>query len=329
MQSLRRRVAILLEAHEHPDWASRLTDYFLVILILGSVAAFVLETVPAVRQAYGPQLRSFEMFSVIVFTVEYLLRVWSCPDFEDRRFLHPVRGRLRWMTSPLGLIDLIAILPFYLALLLPIQGQALLILRAVRLFRIFKLTRYSPALRVMQQVLVKESSTLTVAAVLLLVILVFASYGIYILEREIQPEVFGTIPDAMWWAIVSLTTVGYGDVIPQTVGGKIFAGLISLIGIGMVALPAGILASGFSKALSHRTRTYQDALDEALADGVLSKTEVGALRALRSELGISDDEAEQYLRAAEARATDESPHCPHCGGRLSAAQASKPPAPET
>ena len=145
--------------------------------------------------------------------------------------------------------------------------------------------------------------------------MVMASWGMYILERDVQPEVFGSIPAAMWWAVVTLTTVGYGDVIPVTGGGKIFAGMISLVGIGMMALPAGILAAGFTGEVHRRSRTYSRAVDTALADGALTEGDSRELEILREELGLSKEETMNTIIDARRKRSNLT-NCPHCGEEI-------------
>lgn len=320
MSTLRRRTAELLEAYRPDDKLGRAIDGFLIALIIANVFAIMLETVPALRERYTTFFVGFEIFSIAVFTVEYLARLWSCVEKPLDDDVSPRRSRLAWMASPLGLIDLLAIAPFYLLLLMPEQSaEALLMLRifrGLRLLRVFKLARYSPALGVMSSVIRKEGPVLVVAATLVVVILVFASWGIHLLERDVQPEVFGNIPRALWWSVVTLTTVGYGDVVPVTTGGKVFAGVISLLGIAMLALPAAIMASGFYRELHGRSKAYQRAVEMALANGHLSANEAEQLEVLREELGISSEEAINTLIGARHAQFREG-HCPHCGEPLS------------
>jgi voltage-gated potassium channel len=255
---------------------------------------------------------------VAVFTVEYLARLWSCVEKPLDDDVSPRQGRLRWVFSPLGLIDLLAILPFYLFLLLPASAESLLMLRifrGLRLLRIFKLTRYSPAVGVLWSALRKEMPKLVVTVSLLMMILIVTSWGIYLLERDYQPEAFGSIPQAMWWSVVTLTTVGYGDVVPITLAGKVFAGIVSLLGIAMVALPAAIMASGFSRELQGRSRTYQRAVELALANGRISEHEAEQLEALQEALGLSSEEAVEMLIHARHERFREGT-CPHCGESL-------------
>jgi voltage-gated potassium channel len=218
------------------------------------------------------------------------------------------------MLTPIALVDLMAILPFYLSLYLAFD---LRFLRVLRLLRIFKLSRYSPALGALLDVVRRESEALLAAFVVLLMLLVISAGGIYLLENELQPETFGSMPSSMWWAIVTLTTVGYGDVVPVTIPGKMFGGFIGLLGIGMIALPAAILASGFAENIRGRKQEYNRHVEQFLKDGVIDESERWKLEKLRRELGLDSDEALQLLdsviRAAKHAPVDS---CPHCGERL-------------
>lgn len=225
------------------------TDALLCTLILLNVAAVVLETLPGWQERYGTWLLALELVSVAIFTVEYGLRLWSC--VEDRRhdYRHPVNGRFRYALTPLAIVDLLSFLPFYLAFLVPID---LRILRLFRLVRLLKITRYSPALRSLGAVFRSESSSILGAIMLMCMAVLLASSAMYVLEREAQPEAFGSIPAAMWWGVVTLTTVGYGDVTPVTALGKMFGASVTIFGIGIFALPTAILAAGFARELGRQ-----------------------------------------------------------------------------
>lgn len=318
MKSLRKRTAELLEAHYGAGGWGHVVDIFLVTLILTNVILIILETVPSLSSQYKVAFTYIEIFSIVIFTIEYLLRLWSCVEDEVDVQSSKKWSRLRWMFSPLGLIDLLAILPFYIFLFIPDSELSLLMLRlfrGLRLLRIFKLTRYSSALNILFSVLRREVRVLAVTSFILSMVVVMASWGMYILERDVQAEVFGSIPAAMWWAVVTLTTVGYGDVVPVTGGGKMFAGLISLIGIGMMALPAGILAAGFTNEVHRRSRTYSRAVDIAYADGQLTEEDTRELEILREELGLSKEETMNTIIDARRKWSNLT-NCPHCGEEI-------------
>jgi voltage-gated potassium channel len=247
LEKLKERVYKILEPHPGDRLSRRLLDVFLVILILLNVAAVMLETVHELWASYHAVFRAFEIFSVVVFTVEYILRVSCCT--VEIRYRSSIMGRLRYMATPMAMIDLLAVLPFYLAIMFGLDLRVMRIIRLVRLFRMLKLVRYSKALRTLANVLKSKKEELAVTLFAAAVLLVFASSLMYYIERENQPEVFSSIPATLWWGIVTLTTVGYGDMHPSTPMGKVLGGVIALLGVGIVALPAGILAGGFAEEL--------------------------------------------------------------------------------
>jgi voltage-gated potassium channel len=221
----------------------------LIALILVSVGATVIGSMPGPSPASDLGLSLVENLCVAVFTIEYAARVWVAVDDRAGRYEQPFWGRLRYMATPMAIIDLLAILPTYLAVLLP--GEFLL-LRTLRILRILKITRYSPALATFEIVLVNERRSLMAAATILSVALLLAAGALHHIEGDVQPEAFGSIPAAMWWAIVTLTTVGYGDVVPMTPLGRIVGGLCAVIGLGMFALPTAILGAGFAHEIQKR-----------------------------------------------------------------------------
>ena len=249
MDAIRRRTHEILEGTREGDLVSRVFEIFMVVLIATNVFAVILETVPSLDAAHGGFFFAFEVFSVAVFTVEYVLRVWAAVEDRRRLTVTPVGGRIRHMLTPMAIIDLLAFLPFYLTAFFAVD---LRFLRVLRLLRILKLTRYSPALETFARVLKNERKPLVAALLMLGVLHIFVSSLMFVFEQSAQPEDFGSIPAALWWGIVTLTTVGYGDVAPVTVGGKIFGGLVTVMGVAMFALPAGILASGFNQEIRKR-----------------------------------------------------------------------------
>jgi voltage-gated potassium channel len=251
-RTVRLRVHELLEAARPHDHASRIVDVMIVALITANVIALILETVSSVGVPFARFFHVFEALSIAAFTAEYALRLWS--SAEDPRYRHGVAGRLRYARSPLAVIDLLAVLPFYLALL-PVDLRFLRVMRVLRVFRLAKMVRYAEALQALGRVLSAKKEELLVSVYLLTLLLILASCAVYYAEHAAQPDAFSSIPAAMWWGIATLTTVGYGDMYPVTALGRLCASLIAVLGIGMVALPAGILGSGFVSELGSRRRT--------------------------------------------------------------------------
>ena len=249
-ESLRTRIYKIVESTHSDDLHGQWFDYFIVALIITNVIAVILETVEGLYVAYTEFFTGFELFSVAVFTVEYLVRLWVVVDSPNENYRHPFNGRLRYAVTPMALIDIAAILPFYLSLLIPVD---LRFMRVFRLLRLLKLTRYSTALQTLGAVLYDQRRTLGASIFVMFILLVFSSSIIYLVEKDAQPEAFSSIPKAMWWGLATLTTVGYGDVTPATGIGKVFGATIMVLGIGMAALPAGILATGFATEMQKRT----------------------------------------------------------------------------
>ncbi len=250
MVALKSTLYRILESPFPDDRLARAVDKFLIALILANVAAILLESVDEIEKAYGYYFTAFEMFSVTVFTVEYVARIWVATENPRGRVHGTIRDRLRYLTSFHGIVDLLAILPFYLSAVIAIDPR---VLRALRLFRLLKLTRYSSALTIFGQVLHSQRHSMGATVILLLVLLMFAATMIYLFESETQPKAFGSIPSSMWWTIVTITTLGYGDVVPVTPIGKTFGGFLAVMGVLMLALPTGILANGFAEEIRKRS----------------------------------------------------------------------------
>lgn len=310
MNELRRRTYTILE-NASGEPAARLLNGLLIGLILANVAAIVLASVTSIGARYHAWFSTLEWLSILVFTFEYLARVWAAVERDDGRYRAPVRGRIRYMLSPLALIDLLAILPFYLAFLVPLD---LRFMRIFRLFLIFKLTRYHASMNLLARVMRNEARPIAAALFVLATLLMVAASFAFIAEHEAQPHVFASIPDAMWWAIVTMTTVGYGDMVPITPFGKLIGGVIAVIGLGMVALPAGLLAAGFSEQLHQRKRAFEDEVHRMLSDGVLSAEESDRLESVRDRLGLTDQQAAEVMGLIGRR--QGTVRCPHCGHDL-------------
>ncbi len=245
----KRRLYEILETSTEGDFTSRIFDLAIMILIITNAAAIVLETLPEL-QPYEPYFLAFEILVTVVFTVEYVLRVYACT--ENSRYAHPLWGRLRYMVSFQAVIDLLAIAPFYIPLFLSPELTMLRLLRLFRFLRLLKLGRYSQSVLLFTNVARRKLPDLLLGLSVLFVAVLFAATIMYHFEQPAQPDKFASILHAMWWAVITLSTVGYGDVAPMTVPGKIVGAFIAILGIGMFAIPAGILSSGFYEEIAKR-----------------------------------------------------------------------------
>ena len=227
----------------------------IVILVLLSFVALALETEPTIGPDWRRGLYVFNWVILIVFAFEYVTRLWAAG--EDPRY-RGIGGRIRYMFTPYALADLIAFLPELLVVVfLPMEGneQSIMLLRVLRLARLLKIARFVPAFGVLGAAMKRAGSQLLTSLALALALVYISALALYFIEGGIdgQEEAFGSIPRAIWWAVATLTTVGYGDVFPITPLGKVAAGVIAIAGIGVVALPAGVFASSFSDELRERS----------------------------------------------------------------------------
>ena len=222
-------------------------------LIVLNIFALFLESYEEVRDNYGGLLNGIEIVSVLIFTVEYLLRLWTA-DLNKNYQGSNWSKRRQFSTSTFGVIDLLAILPFYLPFIFPFDLRVVRILRLFRLLRVLKLGRFSKSLRLMRNVLIETRSEMVVTLFMAFIMLVLSSTLMYYVEHDAQPEDFKTIGHSFWWAIATLTTVGYGDIYPITAMGRILGGIIALIGIGIIALPTGIVSSAFIDQIQQKKK---------------------------------------------------------------------------
>jgi voltage-gated potassium channel len=216
----------------------------------------ITETVESIYTPNQVYFEYFEIFSVVIFSIEYVLRLWACTVMD--KYAHPIWGRIRYIFSVGALIDLLAILPFYLPFFIAADTRFLRILRLFRLMRVFKLGRYSEAFNSIVAVVSQRKEELLTTLTFLFVILILASSAMFYIEHEAQPEVFTSIPSTMWWGVATLTTVGYGDVYPITPYGKLLGAFIAILGIGVFALPAGIIATGFESELKKKREQHEE-----------------------------------------------------------------------
>ena len=246
---IRVQVYACLERQDGCGGGAAVVQMSLIVLIALNIAAFVVQTVPTFAARHAGALDILLQGSMAIFAFEYVLRVWTAPLDPEGLYTDPLRGRLRFMLSPVMLADFAAILPYFLAPGTPVD---LRFLRTIRLLRLLRITHHLPAVGALGRVLKRERRTLFAVMLIMLTMLFMASSLVYILEQEHQPDRFASIPHAMWWGMATLTTVGYGDVVPVSPMGRMLGVVIMLLGVGTFALPAGILASAFYEERKRR-----------------------------------------------------------------------------
>ena len=287
---------------------------------MSNAAAVLLESVQKYYVLYQDFFYYFEIFSIIVFSVEYLLRFWSIA--ETNSFESDWKNRLNWVKSGGAIIDLLAILPAYLNFFVQFD---LRFLRIVRLLRLLKLTRYFVSLQILLRVIEREKGSFQAVIFILMIMIIMAAAGVYLIESQAQPEVFSSIPASMWWAVVTLTTVGYGDVTPITPLGRFLGAIITILGVGLAALPAGILANGLANELEQRKEKlelrFRELIQNSDIDFVL---ETEKIEEVRKEVGLTKEQTHDIILQLIREQKEESlrqereqyAYCPHCGKKL-------------
>jgi voltage-gated potassium channel len=246
---VRRRLYGILDQDLGADTLGTAVNWALIGLIVVTLVATVLESVPRLAAAHDTLFEAIEVVALISFSVEYALRLWTAVEHPPWQRLGAIGAALRFASSPAGLIDLAAVLPFWLSFVIAADFKLILVLRLVRFF---KLTRYSPAMRSLLEALYSERRALVGCFVILCGATLVAAALMHLAEGAAQPDKFGTIPDSMWWAIVTLGTIGYGDAVPVTAAGRLIAGMTIFVGLLMVALPVGIVATAFANEVHRR-----------------------------------------------------------------------------
>jgi voltage-gated potassium channel len=249
LKNIRRRVYQVLEQGPVGDRVSVIVDRTLVAIILANLVAVALETVPSIEDHYLLLFAVIEYISLVAFTIEYFLRVWCAVEHLPNQHLPPLKARLKYILSPAGIVDLVAVLPFWLSPILPAD---LRVVQVFRIVRFFKITRYSPAMRSLLDVLYRERRGLFGCLVIALGTALVSAALMHLAEGKVQPDKLGTIPDALWWAVVTLGTIGYGDVVPMTALGKLIATGTIFASVIMIALPVGIIATAFAEQIHRR-----------------------------------------------------------------------------
>ena len=243
----RRELYLTLEATSP---AAGIVDNFIVGMILLNVLCVLLESIPSVHQAFAMEFALFDAFSIALFTAEYIVRLWVSVEIPAIRMRGAFAGRLMFAARPSMIIDFLAFAPSYLAFLFP--GLDARVIRVFRLMRFLKLVRFSPAMTTLSRALYEERRALSGALVLMVGTAIASGAVMHAIEADAQPKTFGTIPDAMWWAIATLTTIGYGDAVPITPLGKMFGSIVMIFGLGLFALPIGIIATAFVNEIHRR-----------------------------------------------------------------------------
>ena len=308
----RHNLAILFEDLEPRSRATRVFNACLAALIVANVASVLLESVETLREDFGAFFFWFEHASTAVFAVEYVLRVWVCVDYHEAAYRDPLWGRLRYMRSFFALVDLVAVLPAILGML---GAGDLRALRLLRLLRMLKLTRHATIFNLLWAVFREEARSIGAVLFILLLTLTISASLMYMIEGEAQPDAFSSIPAAMWWAVETLTTVGYGDLVPVTVLGKIMGGVVTIIGVAAVALFTSVITISFLDQLRLRRAALRQVVEQSFDDGVLSANELDAIEDLGGRLGLAEEQTAEVVQDT-AREMIGHVICPHCGGLL-------------
>ncbi len=315
-EPFRRRLFDVLERSRRGDAVVRAFDIAMVAIIIANVAASVADTVATIHQVYGTALLWFDHFCVVIFIVEYAARIWTAPEHPALRQRPDWRARLTHATSPMMLLDFAAIMPFFIEIFF---GPNLAVVRILRIIRFYRLARYSPVLDTIIGVIAAEWRALAGSALLFAGLLLVAGVAMFLAEGTAQPDRLGDVPSAMWWAVVTLSTVGYGDVVPITVVGKMVAGFTIIFGILFFALPVGIIATSFQEQIRRRDFVVSFAMVArvplfARLDAAAVARLVGLLTARRVAAGdviiTKGDEAEAMYFIASGQVEVETPSGP-------------------
>lgn len=247
---MKQRIYKLVERGSHGSKINLAFDYFIVTLIILNVVALALETLNGLSGQVSAVLKIFDIFSVVIFSIEYLLRIYvSDLTYPAKNKLSSV---LKFVLSTYGIIDLLAILPFYAPFLIKVDLRFLRILRLVRFLRVFKISRYNTTLKLIGDVFREKKNDLYMTFFIAGLMLLVSGFIMYSVENPVQPDKFSNVFSSMWWAVATLTTVGYGDIYPITTLGKIVSSVVAFLGIGLIAMPTGIISAGFIGKLNHK-----------------------------------------------------------------------------
>jgi len=240
---MKQKIYHLIEKGSHGSRINLLFDYFIILLIIFNVITLALDTLAGLSVQLRNALNIFEIVSLIIFSIEYIFRIYVSD------ITHPAKSRLasviKFILSPYGIIDMLAILPFYIPFVIKIDLRFIRILRLIRFFRVLKINRYNSTLKLIRDVLNEKKAEIGMTLFIVFLLLLISAFLMYSVENPVQPDKFQNVFASLWWAVATLTTVGYGDLYPITTLGKIISGVVSVLGIGLIALPTGIISAGF------------------------------------------------------------------------------------
>lgn len=295
LQRIKRRTYEIMEGAV-PDKASTACEIFIALLVVANVVGIILESVPAIHEEFEQYFHFFDLFSVAVFSVEYVLRVWSYSERYAPEEGTAWQGRKDYMFSFYGLVDFFSTVPFYLQLMFP--GADLRVLRMFRLMRIFKLSRYNSAFEDMVAAIKAERDSFSSAVFLLFISCLLFSSLIYIIEGQDQPEVFPSIPAAMHWFVITIIA-GWGNVDPVTFVGTLLVILTQILSIALAAILTGVVATAYTAQVERREALYEMEVRNVLADGVISEDEKQRLKMMQAKFGMSDEQVEAIVHQME------------------------------
>jgi len=298
----------LLESETNSSIIAKIITWSLILLIITNVAAVIFASEPNYFDTYKNYFILFEIISLSLFCFEYFLRVWCCVEASEYQGTPNFKARMKYIITPMALIDLIAVLPFVIAMFFAVDLRTL---RLIRVLRLLKLTHYFKGFNIFVTVIVKESRSISASVMVMMFLVIIAASLMHSIEGIAQPEAFGSIIHSFWWAVVTMTTVGYGDVVPVTTAGKIISTFIMFIGVGLVALPAAMLAARFSEELRERKEDLDVHIKGALTDGYINIGEYQALETLAEKLDIEPEELQRSI--ALIKDGHQGKKCPHCG----------------
>lgn len=298
MDKIKLRVYQLVVDPPEGDRLGNAINVGILILIAINVTVGLLETVKGLEAQYKTFFYWFEFASVMIFTVEYLLRLWSCTAIEE--YKHPIRGRIKISLAPMAIIDLLAILPFYLQVFAPgLDLRFVRVLRLLRLFRLFRFGRVATSFRMLGRVMKGKREELFISLAVLMLVLILASNIMYIIEHNQPNSQFTSVPAAMWWGMITITTIGYGDMVPMTPLGRAIGMLVAFLGVCVFALPVAILGAGFVEEIEQKDKLKEEYKEEFEAEQAERSIDKGDLSPL-PQMRLTEQQMDQLAEKVAA-----------------------------